>query len=98
MPRKGQMSDRDAADEKVRAAAEYYNVVLYIPRRESRVHYTSPDLHRAILFAETAFDDPQLVGVRSAMVYAVDADGRFALVGTTNEFKPEFKPVTVKIY
>jgi hypothetical protein len=98
MPRRGQMSDRDAADEYVRKSAKYYNVVLYIPRRESRVHYTSTDLSSAIEFAETAFDDPNFSGVRSGMVYAVNADGRFALVGTTNQFNHTFKPAKVKIY
>ncbi len=98
MPRKGQMSDRDAADMKVRNAAEYYNVVLYIPRRESRVHYTSPDLTKAVEFAETAYDDAQFAGIRSAMVYAVAADGRFALEGTTNQFDHNFKTVKAKIY
>ena len=97
MPRKGEMSDRDAADMKVRSNAEYYNVVLYIPRRESRVHYTSLDLAQAVAFAETVYDDPEFAGVRSAMVYAVTADGRFALEGTTNQFNRKFKADKPKV-
>lgn len=98
MPKKGQMSDQDAADEVVRQNAVYYNVVLHVPQRNSRVHYSSESLDEAVEFAETVFDDENLPRVRAAMVYAVDENDHFALMGTTNRFNPVFKPVVVKIY
>lgn len=98
MPKKGQMSDQDAADEVVRNNAAYYNVVLHVPQTNSRVKFTDTDLESAIDFAEGVYDDPNQPGVRAAMVYAVDENDHFALVGTTNRFKREYKPVVVKIY
>lgn len=98
MPKRGQMSDQDAADEIVRENAVYYNVVLHIPQRNSRVHFTSESLSEAISFAETVYADTNLAGVRAAMVYAVDANDHFALMGTTNRFNSVFKPNKVKIY
>lgn len=98
MPRKGQMSDQDAADEVVRNTATHYNVVLTIPQQSSRVYNTHPTLEEAIEFATTVYADTTLTNVRAAMVYAVDANERFALVGTTNRFKPSFKPNVCKIY
>lgn len=98
MPRKGEMSDQDAADELVRENADHYNVVLYIPQKNSRVYFSSKDLNKAIAFAENVYTDPELPTPRAAMVYAVDEDDRFALMGTTNRFKPSYKPNVVKIY
>lgn len=98
MPRKGEMSDQDAADEIVRNNADHYNVVLHIPQKNSRVHYSSKELDEAIKFAETVYQDENIPRVRAAMVYAVDEHDHFALMGTTNRFKNEFKPNVVKIY
>jgi len=98
MPRKGEMSDQDAADEIVRNNADHYNVVLHIPQKNSRVQYTSEELDAAIRFAEGVYDDSNQKGVRCAMVYAVDENDHFALMGTTNRFKRKYKPVKVKIY
>lgn len=98
MPRRGQMSDQDAADEVVRNNAAYYNVVLHVPQKNSRVYYSSEVLEDAIEFAESVYEDENLPRVRSAMVYAVDENDHFALMGTTNRFASKFKPVKVKIY
>lgn len=98
MPRKGEMSDQDAADEVIRNNAAYYNVVLHVPQRNSRVRHSSDTLAEAIEYAENVFDDPNQPGVRAAMVYAVAEDERFALVGTTNRFDRKFKYNKVKIY
>ena len=98
MPRKGEMSDQDAADEVIRQNATYYNVVLYIPQKNSRVHFSSERFDEAVGFAESVYDDENLPRVRAAMVYAVDADERFALMGTTNRFARDFRPNKVKIY
>jgi len=98
MPRKGQMSDQDAADEVVRNNATHYNVVLHQAQRNSRVYFTHSDLDTVIDFAENVYQDPNIPGVRSAMIYAIDADDHFALMGTTNRFKNEFKPNVVKIH
>lgn len=98
MPRKGEMSDQDAADEVIRHNAAYYNVVLYIPQQNSRVHFSSKDLNEVVRFAETVYEDENLPRIRAAMVYAVDTDERFALMGTTNRFARDFKPNKVKIY
>jgi len=98
MPRKGEMSEQDAADELVRQNAAYYNVVLYVPQRNSRVHFSSENIDDAVEFAETVYDDKNLPRVRSAMIYAVQEDGRFAMVGSTNRFDRKYKPVKVKIY
>lgn len=98
MPRRGEMSDQDAADELVRANATHYNVVLHVAQRNSRVRYSSETLSEAIEYAETVFLDPNQPGVRCAMIYAVDENDRFALMGTTNRFNHKFKPNVVKIY
>ena len=98
MPRKGEMSDQDAGDEVVRQNAAYYNVVLHIPQKNSRVYFSDPDIERAIDFAVNVYTDENIPGVRSAMIYAVDENDRFALMGTTNRFKNEYKPNVVKIY
>lgn len=98
MPRKGEMSEQDVADELIRASAHHYNVVIYIPQKNSRVHLSDESLDKAITFAESVYTDPGLPRVRSAMVYAVDEHDRFALMGTTNRFAPKFKPNVVKIY
>ena len=98
MPRKGEMSDQDAADEVIRQSATYYNVVLYIPQKNSRVHFSSKTLDEAVAFAESVYDDPNIPRVRSAMIYAVQDEGRFAMMGSTNRFDRKFKPVKVKIY
>lgn len=92
------MSDQDAADEIVRKNADYYNVVLHVAQRNSRVYYSSKNFDEAVAFAESIYTDENLPPARSAMVYAVDADERFALVGTTNRYEPSFKPNVVKIY
>lgn len=98
MPRKGEMSDQDAADELIRDNAAYYNVVLYVPQKNSRVHFSSENLDEAIDFAETVYDDVNLPRVRAAMIYAVQDEGRFAMMGSTNRFDRKYKPVKVKIY
>ena len=98
MPRKGEMSDQDAGDEVVRQNAAYYNVVLHIPQRNSRVYFSDTNLETAIEFAENVYTDENIPGVRSTMIYAVDENDRFALMGTTNRFKNEYKPNVVKIY
>jgi hypothetical protein len=98
MPKKGQMSDQDAADELVRRNATHYNVVLHVPQRNSRVRHSTESLSDAIEYAETVFDDPLQPGVRAAMIYAVDEHDRFALMGTTNRFNRTYKPNKVKIY
>lgn len=99
MPRKGEMSDQDAADEVIRNNADHYNVVVYIPQRNSRVCHSTPDLEDAIVYAESVYDDKQYARrPRASMVYAVDAYDRFALMGTTNRFNRQFKPNVVKIY
>lgn len=98
MPRKGEMSDQDAADELVRQNATHYNVVLHVPQRNSRVRHSTESLDDAIEYAETVFDDPNQPGVRAAMIYAVDENDHFALMGTTNRFDRRYKPNKVKIY
>jgi len=98
MPRKGQMSDQDAADEVVRKNAVYYNVVLHVPQKNSRVYYSNENFEEVVNFAETVYDDQHLPRVRAAMVYAVDENDHFALMGTTNRFDRKFKPNKVKIY
>lgn len=98
MTRKVKMSDQDAADEIVRENAEYYNVVLHMAQQDSRVHYSSRHLEEAVSFAESVYNDENMGKVRAAMVYAVDEHRHFALVGTTNRFKSEFKPNVVKTY
>lgn len=98
MPRRGEMSDQDAADELIRQNVSYYNVVLHIPQHNSRVYFSSNDLNECVEFAETVFDNVNLPQVRAAMIYAVDEQARFALVGTANQFEKKFKPNVVKIY
>jgi len=98
MPKKGQMSEQDAADEEIREAATFYNVVLYVPQHNSRVHYSSTVLLEAVDFAETCYTQEMDALPRSAMVYACTEEGRFALMGTTNRSQNTFKPVKVKIY
>jgi len=98
MPKKGQMSDQDASDELIRKNASYYNVVLYVPQKTSRVHYSSVIFAEATKFAQDVYTDDNLPGVRSAMVYAVQHDGRFAMMGSTSRSNHIFKPIKVKIY
>jgi len=98
MPRKGEMSDQDAADESVRNSADFYNVILHIPQQNSRVYFTSPNIEGAIEFAETCYDPPYGANPRAAMLHAVTNEGRFALMGTTNRFQPKYKPNVVKVY
>jgi hypothetical protein len=98
MPRKGQMSDQDAADELVRANATHYNVVVFVPQRNSRVTFSSPSLEDAIMYAENVYNPAMPPVPRSAMVYAVDSAARFALMGTTNRSDQKYKPNKVKIY
>lgn len=95
--RKGQMSDQDAADEAVRARATHYNVVLYVPQKNSRVYFTDTELTAAIEFAESVYEDPELPQARAAMVYAVDENDHFAMMGSTNRFDQKFKPVVIKV-
>jgi hypothetical protein len=98
MPRRGEMSEQDVADELVRHNASYYNVVLHAAQQNSRIHFSSPDLGDAIEFAENVYQDINQVACRCAMVYAVDEHDHFALMGTTNKYQYKFKPNVVKIY
>lgn len=95
MPRKGEMSDMDAFEERIRAGAVNYNVVQFIPGQSSRLRETIEDLDDAIQYGTEIFDEnPE---VRASMVYAINADGRHALMGTINRDRV-WKPVKVKRY
>jgi hypothetical protein len=92
MTRKVKMSAQEVADQEVRDTAVYYNVVLTIPQRVSKVKFSDTDYGAAIEFAQRAYLDDSNGRVRAAMVYAVNAEERFALMGTTNRFQSEYKP------
>jgi hypothetical protein len=92
MTRKVKISDQDVADQEVRDTAVYYNVVLHIPQRNSKVKFSDDDYGAAIQFAQDAYLDDSGGRVRAAMVYAVNAQERFALMGTTNRFQPVYRP------
>jgi hypothetical protein len=92
MTRKVKMGAQELADQEVRDSATYYNVVLTIPQRVSKVQFSDEDYGAAINFARQAYLDDSNGRVRAAMVYAVNAQERFALMGTTNRFQPEYKP------
>lgn len=90
-------TDQDLFEEQIRENATHYNVVLHIAQRLSKVYHSGDTLEAAIEFAETVYDKVDEYGkVRSAMVYAVNEDERFSLVGTTNRFKQEYKSTIQK--
>lgn len=95
MAKKGDLKPMDEFEETVRANAKYYNVVLFTPGSSSRVYHTVDTLDEAKDFSFGVFDDQPRC--RAAMVYAVDEDERFALVGTVNR-GGKWKQATVKRY
>ena len=89
------MGEMDAFEERIRAGAVNYNVVQFVPGQSSRVRDTIKELDDAIEFGKDLFDEnPKL---RAAMIYAINADGRHALMGTINQDRI-WKPVIVKRY
>ena len=94
MTRKGEMSLVDEAEQKIRDNADYYSVALFQPGSSTRSNMGFKRLDHAIKYCEVVLAEPNRY--RSAMIYAVDATERFAMVGSMDR-KLNWKPVVVDI-
>lgn len=95
MARKGELKPMDAFEEDVRQNAVQYNITLFVPGSSTRLKETTETLQEAIARCNELLEDN--ARARSAMVYAVDENDRFAMVGSVNRGS-EWKPVVVKRY
>lgn len=95
MPRKGDLKPMDEFEESVRANVVKYNIVLFTPGSSSRVYQTVTELDEAKRCSLTFFEE--MPRVRTAMIYAVNKDDRFALVGTMDR-AGNWKPVVASRY
>lgn len=96
MPKRGSLKPMDEWEESIRSNATHYNVVMFRPGSSSRVYQSFELLDSAIVYAKDVLEENKLI--RSAMIYAVNSDERFALVGTITRDRLEFKPVEPKYY
>jgi hypothetical protein len=84
----------DEFEERVRATAVRYNITCFVPGSSTKVYGGKPTHEEAKVEAQRLIDENP--HVRSAMVYAVDAEDRFALVGTLSR-GGVYKPVVLKV-
>jgi hypothetical protein len=80
MAKRGELKPMDAWEEGIRSSAVAYNVVMFQPGTTSRVYQSFEELTAAQEYSKVVLQEPNRI--RSAMVYAIDENGRHALVGT----------------
>ena len=80
MAKRGELKPMDAWEEGIRNSAVAYNVVMFQPGATSRVYQSFEDLTMAQEYSKVVLQEANRI--RSAMVYAIDENGRHALVGT----------------
>lgn len=91
MAKKGELKDMDAWEQGIRDNAEYYAVIAFQPRKGQIPLRSFEGLDTAIAYAEATMDE--INRYRSVAVYAINEEGRHALVGTVNEFEKTWKEV-----
>ena len=96
MAKRGELKPMDEFEEAIRANAVAYNVVCFQPGASSRVYQSFEVLEHAIAYGKVVLAEPNRI--RSAMIYAIDAQDHHALVGTINRGSLEFKKVEPKRY
>jgi hypothetical protein len=80
MAKRGELKPMDAWEEGIRNRAVAYNVVMFQPGATSRVYQSFEDIAAAQEYSKVVLQEANRI--RSAMVYAIDENGRHALVGT----------------
>ena len=95
MAKRGELKPMDAFEEDVRQNAVHYNITLFIPGSSTRLKESKPTLDEAIAESKVLLQDN--ARARSAMVYAVNEDERFAMVGSVDR-SGKWKPVVAKRY
>lgn len=95
MAKRGELKPMDAFEEEVRANAVQYNVTLFVPGSSTHLKESTPTLDEAVAQSNVLLEDN--ARSRSAMIYAVDENDRFAMVGSVDR-SGKWKPVVVKRY
>lgn len=95
MAKKGELKPMDAFEEDVRQNAVYYNITLFVPGSSTRVKESAATLDDAIIQGNKLLQGN--IKARSAMIYAVDKDERFAMVGSLDR-AGKWKQVVPKRY
>jgi hypothetical protein len=90
-----ELRDMDAHEQQIKENAVAYNVVMFQPGSSSKVYQSFQEANAAIEYARTTLAEPNRI--RSAMIYAIDAEKHHALIGTMGrdlkykEVEPKYK-------
>jgi len=80
MKNQSELRDMDAFEQQIKENAIAYNVVMFQPMTSTRMYQSFQNLEPAIEYARSTLQEKNQL--RSAMIYAIDADKHHALVGT----------------